>query len=201
MLALLAACSSPRPIQSPQLEHATGRATEVAAGPLILRATVLDEQQSDELLQVDAAERRLVPVLFVLANRGDAVLTVGQDDFRLRTDTGRGIAPALPGRAASLLRNEGGSTAAIWTGYATIGFLAAPAIDAAEKREEQAARASRGVLFSSDEVAPGESVVGYLIFESPLPVEELSELALAFITPNTADAVRLPLINPYRPSH
>lgn len=190
-------CSPARPIERATSDHRNRTpAVADAQSRLGLTAMVLDETQSNALLHVSAGERDLLPVTFTITNGGSTPLSVRQDDFRLRLDDRRLIAPALPGRAASLLRDNSGSTGAMWAGYLAFGVLAAPALHDAEKTEEAAMRSSREVFFSSAEVSPGAALDGYLVFEIPVPVVGLDEPVLQMSQPSGAP-LEIYLSNPY----
>lgn len=165
-----------------------------------LKAAILTEEQCDAPLQVAHVERDLLPVKFRLINDSRMALSVRQDDFRLLLDHVRRIAPALPGRAASLLRDESASTGAMWAGYLALGILAAPALHAAENSEEAAMRSARELFFDAAEIAPGASLDGYLVFESPLPIVELDTTVLQ-MRQASGPLIELRLSNPYSSDH
>jgi hypothetical protein len=88
------------------------------------------------------------------------------------------LEPALPGRAATLLRDSSGSRNIALAGWLAIGIFAAPGIDAAEKKETAAVVANREVIFSVVEIAAGETIAGYLFFEISTAFAKIKLLAL-----------------------
>jgi hypothetical protein len=197
-----AGCSPARPI-----EPASGDPWNVDTPSVVddqsrlaLSAVILDAKQSHVLLHVSAVERDVLPLIFTVTNGGAAPFPVQQEDFRLRLDDGRRIVPALPGRAASLLRDDRASTGAMWAGYLVFGILAAPALHDAERREEAAMRASRQQIFVRAEVPPGSPLNGYLVFEVPVPVDTLNDPVLEMRQPLGAP-LEIHLGNPYGTTH
>lgn len=202
VLALLSCmgCASAQPIERPRADDLMVGVAQGRDDRMRVSARVLNAEQSKAMLRAPASERDLVPVLFAVSNDGGAALPIRQDDFRLRIDGPRRIAPSLPGRAATLLRDERASTEAIWAGYLLFGVFAAPSIHSAEKKEADAVHRSHELLFSSLQIAPGDTAVGYLVFESPLPVDEVAAPVLEVHTPS-GGTMELPLTNPYFRSH
>jgi hypothetical protein len=192
-----AACSTPQVIEPPTAESLGARRVERSHGGVRCSAMVLDDAESRDLLRVAAAERDLIALVFALTNLGDQPLPLQQNAFRLRINDTRRIAPALPGRAASLLRDETGSLEAMLAGALVIGPLAAPSIEAAYRREAYATNTSRELIFSATSVAGGNTGAGYLIFESPLPLDEISQLVLEMALPSVG-TIELPLTLPAR---
>jgi hypothetical protein len=86
----------------------------------------LAKEQAQRLLGVDVTERSVMPVLFVMTNQTATPQLVLREHFSLRIDQLR-IDPALPGRAATLLRDSSGVQHAAFAGFA-LGIFAAPII-------------------------------------------------------------------------
>ena len=196
-------CSPAQPIRpaegSALVATTSGHAT---SGALSIEASVLPEEQAKESLRVDPATIGLLPIAFVARNDGRDPWLLSQTDFRLGIDDLTKEAPALPGRAANLLRDPNEASAAIWAGYLVFGILAAPSINAAEGHERAAVESNYALIFKSATVAPGATQAGYLFFESPKAIDQIHHLNLTVTlvsrgTDTPAATIELDLINPY----
>jgi hypothetical protein len=172
--------------------------TRVEGDGLVLQAALLTKDQSQRLLRVDAAARGVVPLLFVLSNKTTTTYTLRREHFRLRVNQEH-LEPALPGRAATLLRDASGSRRAAWAGLLAIGILAAPGIDAAEKKETAAVVANREIIFSVADIPAGEMTAGYLFFEIFQALGKAPSLALELhvVSAGTSVPLMVELLNPY----
>jgi hypothetical protein len=193
----LIGCTAPGPIARPDVSDLSPRVRENSVNGIVFQATVLDGDQTARLFSTDMAQRNVVPVLFVMINRSEVSCTLRREHFTARFGPS-GIEPAMPGRAAVLLRDSSGSRGAAWAGYALLGILAAPSIAAAEKMETAAIEAHRDIMFCHADLPPGGKVAGYLFFESPVPPRKLQLLDLELrLSGNRNDLITLRLSNPY----
>lgn len=191
-------CTGPRQITAPNAkELSMSKPGESEREGVTLRAIILDEKQGKRLLCVDVTKHAVVPVLFVMSNQTENSYLIRREHFRLWIGQSR-IEPALPGRAAALLRDSSRSQGAAWAGYLVFGILAAPSINTAEKKEAASVEAHRDVIFSETPLAPGSTIAGYLFFESPTPLKKVQwfEMVLRF-SENTDYLISVQLSNPY----
>ena len=191
-------CTGPRQIVAPDdKELPTSISEQSEQGGFTLRATILDEKQAKRLLGVDVASRAIAPILFVIGNQNENPYLIRRENFMLRIDQLR-IEPALPGRAAALLRDSSRSQGAAWAGYLVFGIFAAPSIDAAEKKETASVEKHREVIFSEAHLPPGGMIAGYLFFESPFNLKKVQRLDLELsILGNAEKPIFIQLSNPY----
>ena len=192
-------CAAPQPITPPSTDALpTAHAARVEHAGLALQAAVLAKDQAQSLLGVPVAARAVLPVLFVLTNHTPTPYTVLREHFRLWANQGR-YAPALPGRAATLLRDSSGSQSAAIAGWLVLGIFAAPGIDAAEKKESAAVVANQTSVFSRAEVPAAGTVAGYLFFEVPRALATVQTLTLELqaFADGTGDLLSASLTNPY----
>lgn len=195
-----AGCTSPRQIIAPDpKELSMSNEGQTERDGFTFRATILGEEQAKRLLNVDVfASRSVVPILFVLTNQNKNACMIRREHFTLRTAQLR-IEPALPGRAAALLRDSSESEAAIWAGYLVFGIFAAPSIDAAEKKETASVEGHRELIFSEADLPPEGTIAGYLFFESLPSVKKVQRLELELrILGDMENLISVQLHNPYR---
>ncbi len=194
----LTGCSGPQQIVAPDAsELSTSNVGQGQRNGLTLRAAVLNEEQEIRLLRVSIASRAITPILFIISNETEISHLIRREHFTLRIGQLH-IEPALPGRAAALLGDHMGSQGAAVAGFLIFGILAAPGIDAAEKKEAASVEKHLEVIFSEANLPPGGTVTGYLFFESPSNLKKIQhfelELRIAGV-PETLISVQLS--NPY----
>lgn len=199
MCIFAAGCTGPRQIVAPDSrELSMSDEGQSERDGVTLRATVLGKEQTKRLLNVDVASRFMLPVLFVMYNQNKDPLVIRREHFALRIANLR-IEPALPGRAASLLRDSSESEGAIWAGYLVFGIFAAPSIDAAEKKETASVEGHRELIFSEAQLSPGGTIAGYLFFESLPSLKEVQRLDLELrISGHIENLISVQLPNHYR---
>ncbi len=192
-----AGCTGPRPIIAPDdKELSMSNVGQSNRDGFTLRAIILSEEQGKRLLNVDVRRHALVPVLFGMSNPTGNPCLIRRDHFRLRIGELQ-IEPAFPGRAAALLRDSSRSQGAAWAGYLLFGVLAAPSIDAADRKEAASVEAHREVIFSEAHLPPGGTIAGYLFFESPSSLTKVRRLEMELrISGNTEDLISVQLSNP-----
>ncbi len=194
------ACSHAKPIVSATTEgFASAHAQKRVNDNLTISATVLSKDQAKKRLRIQPAQRSVLPILFAVKNEGTRSYPISLTHFSLNLNGRLRIGPALPGRAATLLRDTSESDAAALSGYLVFGVLAAPFIHSAEQREDETVLATRDLVFREAEVQPGQIQPGYLIFESPVDLADIHSLELEVQTTTEGDdqVILLPLLNPY----
>lgn len=192
-------CAGPQPMTPPAVsELLTAHMGESERDGLVLRAALLVKEQAQRLLGVDVTERSVMPVLFVMTNQTPTPQLILREHFSLRADQLR-IEPALPGRAATLLRDPSGVQLAASLGWLVLGPLAAPSIHAAGKQEAAVVEANRASVFTQAELPPGGTLAGYLFFEVPTAPAKIQglELELRVFSGAAEDRIPVQLPNPY----
>lgn len=193
----LSGCAGPKQIARPNAGELSSNVGEGVVDDIVFQAVVLNKTQAERLFKMDIARQGVIPVLFVMTNKSTADCHLLREHFTAHIGPAH-VEPAMPGRAAALLRDSSGSAGAAWAGWAVLGVLAAPIIDAAEKNETSATEAHREVIFSSADLPAGGKAIGYLFFESPAPLTKLKQLGIEFcLSGNKNDSITVQLNNPY----
>jgi hypothetical protein len=192
-------CAAPRPITLPDVaELPSAYMAQGEQEGILLKATILPKQQARQLLGAPVAGRSVMPIFFAVTNNTVAPHLISRDQFSLQRGQLR-IAPALPGRAAALLRNSSGSYGAALAGWLVFGIFAAPVIDVAEKQEAAAVEVNREIVFSEAHIPPGGTITGYLFFETPITFVKMQhlELGLRPVLDGAAAQIMVRVPNPY----
>lgn len=194
-----AGCAGPQPITPPNVsELPTAHIAQGERDGLVLRAALLAKEQAQRLISVDVTGRSVMPVLFVMTNQTATPHLVLREHFSLRVDQ-LPIEPALPGRAATLLRDSSGVQHAAFLGWLVLGPFAIPSIHTAGKQEAAVVEANRELIFSQGHLPPGGTLAGYLFFEIPIvPAKiQLLELELQVFPGSAEDRIAVQLPNAY----
>lgn len=193
----LSGCAGPKQIARPTVGELLSNVGEGMVGEIVFQASVLDKEQAGRLFENDMARKGVLPVLFVITNKSSADCHISREHFTAQMGPSR-VEPAMPGRAAALLRNSSGSSGATMAGWLLLGVLAAPIINEADKSETSAIETHREVIFASADLPPGGKATGYLFFESPVPLTELKQLGVEFcLSGNRNESIAVQLKNPY----
>ncbi len=200
-LPMYVGCRTPRPIPEASMVDLDGEnAGGAASAMVVLKAVVVGPQVAGRLFDADLAARSILPVVFAVTNSGTADLHLRREQFLLVVDDAH-IEPVLPGRAANLLRADSEVDTATMIGFIAVGVLAAPSIDAAQRHQEAAVQGNLGRIFSDAEVAPAHTQVGYLFFETPRRLDQISTVRLQYTSQSPSetppDSVIVTLANPY----
>jgi hypothetical protein len=194
---MILGCASPKQIEQPDVRNLSSRIGENTIDEIVIKAAVLDKEQTITLFNTDMEQRCVIPILFVVTNKSKVGCEIRREHFKAHLGISR-IEPAMPGRAAALLRDPTGSMTAAWAGYILFGFLVAPSIDAADKAESAAIEEHRKVIFSSGHIPPGGSISGYLLFESPISLKSIKLFDLEYYLAGSKNKLTVvQLTNPY----